>query len=160
MVCQIIGILVILGLFGYYIAYPLTEDLIAYGFTWQIELPLQTRAVVFLEYVIPGVILFFQKKYVTSLLGLVFPIYYLRAENEVMRLHHSFTGLVLLCIPSWPVQYLGTCIVLDSAMYMIVPDRSIYDIMNVIVDFAPMLSIVYSVSIVFAHWRPERLSFS
>jgi len=155
---QLIGISALLSLVIYFLVYPLLSEVITYGFSWQVNLPFQSRAVVFLEYAAPCGVLLCQKKYLASLWGLVFPIYYLLDASEVMRLHHSFTGLVLLCAPSWPLQYLGTCLTLDSAMYMIVPDRSNYDLMNVVIDFAPMLAIIYSVAVVFSHWRPEQMS--
>lgn len=76
-------------------------------------------------------------------LGFLFPACYW--NDAKMRLHHSFTGLIMMAVPSRPIQFIGSLITLDSACYLVVDNRSIWDFLNV-VDLYPEQVIVGNAS--------------
>ena len=67
-------------------------------------------------------------------LGFLFPAYYWHDANT--RLHHSFTGLIMMALPSRPIQFMGSLITLDSSFYLFVNNRGTWDFLNVI-DMCP-----------------------
>lgn len=63
-------------------------------------------------------------------LGFLFPAFYW--NDAKMRLHHSFTGLIMMAVPSRPIQFMGSLITLDSSFYLFVDNRSTWDFLNVV----------------------------
>jgi hypothetical protein len=135
-------------------------------------LPLQTSAVVMAEYLTVGILHLIQA--IRSLMAedkskalfhlgavamsILFPLGYLLSPGEEMRLHHSFTGLLLMLAPSRSVQALGMAIVADSSLYFFYDKQGIgnstlvtdpwgtsrvvteqYDLMNLIYGNLPYL---------------------
>ena len=122
---------------GYYALVPLITN----GFSWTVSLPWQTPAVVFGEYAALGLLHGYQavSKWrhnekasalfhsVAAIMGFVFPSYYLSHE---MRLHHSSFGLLMMAIPSFPIQFLGSIITCDSSLYLLYQNYCTTDFMN------------------------------
>jgi len=126
---------------------------------WDITsiLPNQTPLVVFAEYLAVGVLHSIQavrywkkgdKKraifHMTSaLLCVAFPLGYFFDNSHGMRLHHSFTGLLLQLAPWDSVKAFGCFITFDSSLYFVNNKRGFkdnfgsftqYDFMNSVVD--------------------------
>ncbi len=109
-------------------------------------LPGQTKHVVLAEYLAEGALHLIQAALAAkkgehsktafhlsvALASVIFPLKYL-SEKGVMRLHHSFTGLLLMLAPWRSVKNLGAFIAFDSALYFF-PRSSNYDCMNLIFD--------------------------
>ena len=93
-----------------------------------------------------------------ALFSILFPLGYLLQDPSKMRLHHSFTGLLLMLAPWRPVQILGGAIALDSSLYFIYSQHGVgqthvttspwgsqrivtdqYDFMNTIFDNLPFV---------------------
>lgn len=128
------------------------------GFSWMVPLPFQTKGVVFAEYASLGLIhggLAYKKwkegnragalfHIFAAAMSFIFPAFY---WNTDMRLHHSFYGLALMATPYRPLQYFGSLVTLDSALYFIepwrgyismnaagLPQKNEYDFINTVVD--------------------------
>lgn len=132
--------------------------MISNGFSWAVSLPFQTKGVVFAEYASLGLIhggLAYKKwkegnklgalfHIFAAALSFIFPAFY---WNNDMRLHHSFYGLALMATPYRPLQFFGSLVTLDSALYFIepwrgyisttaagLPQKNEYDFINTVVD--------------------------
>ncbi len=141
-----------------------------HGFSWSLfqYLPFQTPAVVFAEYGAVGALHVGMACYkwkkgdkmgalfhlFAGALSFAFPAFYLHND---MRLHHSFFGLLMMAAPSRPVQFLGSAITLDSALYALAPLRGYshinalgvktfrqYDFINSILDNGPLFAGSYA----------------
>jgi hypothetical protein len=149
--------------------YWILAPMLANGFTWKIDLPFQTKEVVFAEYasigILNGAIAHAKWKkqekreaFYHSLVGLLsfaFPSFY---WNNDMRLHHSFYGLLLMSTPSRPLRMLGSAITFDSSLYMFEPLRGYdaadpqfggtsfyeYDFINTILDHPSLYASGYA----------------
>lgn len=122
---------------------------------WEIHaaLPFQNKVVVFLEYAalsIAHTVLAIRHlikgnkaqagfHFGAAAMGLAFPLGYLLAPGQEMRIHHSFLGLMLMLAPSRPVQIFGSFIAFDSALYFTGYNKSSYgyDYMNAVIDNLP-----------------------
>lgn len=126
------------------LVYSVAPELI-YGDIFSISFPFpESELITFLEYAAVGVVHLglAAHKYTkgnpkealfhlfAGALGFIFPLWYWQGPE--MRLHHSFTGLIMMAIPFRPIQILGSFITLDSSFYMMVDYRNSSDIMNVI----------------------------
>lgn len=158
--------------------------MLAHGFTWQIYLPFQTKAVVFAEYasigILNGGIAYHKWKkgdkagaiyhLFIGALSFVFPAFY---WNTDMRLHHSFYGLLMMTAPYRSLRMLGGIICFDSALYMLAPLRGYttvnswgyphfnrYDFINTIVDNPSLYANGYAGSLMLEnindHWTEEK----
>jgi hypothetical protein len=69
-------------------------------------------------------------------MAFIFPLYYYLTATALapMRLHHSFIGLAFQLLPFRPLQILGAYQTMDSAMYMIFPNRSKIDFQNILLE--------------------------
>jgi hypothetical protein len=135
--CAITALLVT---FGCYLIPPLLLN----GFSWSFTLPFQTPAVVFAEYASLGLLHGYEAikswqegnkaaaafHLVAAVMGFVFPSYYLSHD---MRLHHSSYGLLMMALPSRPLQYLGSIITFDSSLYLMYSKYNTTDFINLIV---------------------------
>jgi hypothetical protein len=133
---------------------------------WGLEklLPTQTKTVVFGEYLAVGAlhiaeaVRHFRKgnhsravfHLCSAGLSVFFPMKYLLADGDAMRLHHSFIGLILQLAPWRSVRFFGSVITFDSSLYFITPKRGLFDpitgrqlvnadFMNVVLDNFPLL---------------------
>lgn len=149
------------------IANHIISPMLAHGFSWSVNLPFQTKEVVFAEYAVLGAIhaYLFAKEVQKNdhasafyhLLGIIlsfaFPISY---WGEGMRLHHSFYGLLLMAAPSRPLKIFGSIVTFDSLLYKIAPFRGYvdangahwYDFINTVVDNFSYVSIPYAAAVV------------
>lgn len=142
-------------------------------FTWGVYLPFQTKEVVFGEYVFLGVVhgaLAYHKwkqgnkseslfHGIAAALATLFPPYYL--NNDSMRLHHSFYGLIMMALPWRASKILGSLITFDSTLYMVASHRGYpeidaygrsvlrnYDFINLIADNFRCFCNTYSAAVV------------
>jgi len=128
---------------------------------WQL-LPSQTPLVVFLEYAFVGVLHFLRAAYsfsqgntaqgvvhlIAGVFSLIFPFKYLFFDSiNIPRLHHSFTGLLLMLAPWRSVQMLGAMIAFDSFLYFFAarrgywnPKHHSYDFMNTVMKNLGLLT--------------------
>jgi hypothetical protein len=138
---------------------------------WSIPslLPTQTPLVVFLEYAAIGLLhlalaakAFYNREkglgcfhLFNALLSIAFPLYYFLSDPVGMRLHHSFTGLLLQLMPFNCLKLLGGMITFDSALNVFFPGRGgfdafghfhQYDIMNIIVENFSSFFTAYTVA--------------
>lgn len=70
---------------------------------------------------------------INALISMTCPLFML-FNNERLRLHHSFYGLVLQLTPFRALNFLGGMITLDSMLYWAFPNRSNYDYSNILTD--------------------------
>jgi hypothetical protein len=131
---------------GGYVIIPLFSQ-----FSWHVDLPFQTKPIVFLEYAMMGLLHLgvaidqFRKgnrsraifHLTSAALSLFFPATYW--NDRVMRLHHSFYGLLFMALPFRAARFLGSIVTFDSLLYKIAPYRGSpecgqYDFINSIVD--------------------------
>lgn len=167
---------------GAYIIAPM----IAHGFSWAVSLPLQTKGVVFAEYASVGLLhaglaCYKWKKgdrwgalfhVFAAALSFIFPAFY---WNTDMRLHHSFYGLLMMATPFRSLQFLGTVVSLDSALYILAPLRGYtsvdalgftrfnqYDFINTIVDNYPLYAGAYAGALIAQNindnWKEEPIA--
>ncbi len=59
---------------------------------------------------------------ISAMFGVFFPLWYLLLDSKI-RLHHSFSGLLLQLAPTRVVRTFGCFITLDSFLYYISPER-------------------------------------
>lgn len=130
---------------------------------WQVAgfIPFQTPEVVFAEYALLGVLHLIQAiRYwnksehtnsifhlASSLAAIFFPLWYAFAPGNEMRLHHSFTGLLLQLAPFQTVRIFGTFIAADSGLYFFSSQRGYisnknrlinYDYLNAVYEQFPL----------------------
>ncbi|MBI2742430.1 MAG: hypothetical protein HYX48_00740 [Chlamydiales bacterium] len=134
---------------------------------WSIPslLPMQTPAVVLMEYALVGLchLLLAVRAYqkdekmmalfhgVNALLSFIFPAVYWRDEGSNLRLHHSFTGLLMQLMPFRCTKMLGALISFDSLLYFISSNRghwtygrfSNFDFMNIVVGNISLILLFY-----------------
>lgn len=102
----------------------LISQIVSDKLAWQIALPFQTKWIVWLEYVslsvffLPQLFHRFHIKDLIALVGCCFFPWFYSQQSEIMRLHHSFYGLILLALPVRCFQWLGFVVCLDSLMYV------------------------------------------
>lgn len=143
------------------------SPLLTGGFQWQLSVPFQTKAVVFLEYAAVGLLhlglsvrswrkgnraeaLF---HLFATALSFGFPSFYLHND---MRLHHSFYGLILMALPSRTAKIFGSFIAFDSSLYAFASQRGgflhgkfvEYDFINIVLEQFKLFVQLFSASLI------------
>lgn len=155
---------------------PLVKMVTSGGYALWKLLPKQTPLAVFLEYISVGVChlglgaWYWRKGEKAKALmhlgcaitAITCPIMYAKTQvgGSLLRLHHSFSGLLMMLLPSTPAKFLGSMIAADSLLYWVAPkgdgyplrgyvdewgDFRNFDFMNLVVPNVMLFFQVFSV---------------